>query len=437
MRHLLQSHFIIFRLQKKSMKQLFNKISSFFNTIRSNIAFYPTIIAVFGFIFSLLMVILEEKGISKYLLEVMPQLVVENGDTALQVLSVCIGGLISMMVFSFSMVMLLLSQASSNFSPRLLPGLISDKRHQIILGIYLATIIYNIFIMFSIQPTGEKYTLPGFAVLLGIVFTIVCLCSFIYFIHNMSESIQISNIIEDIHKKATTRLKHILKEEESIKNITTFNDTSDWYSYKPLKSGYFQNLSSTNVITFCKENDTKLDITIPKGLYLLENSVFLKSEKKLDEEQLEDFFSNINLSRSELVSDNYSLAFKQLTEIAVKAMSPGINDPGTAINVIDYLTELLALRMKKKDMDIFVDEDKSEHFKLNIISFKTLLYNIMASLRTYCKQDPNVVQKLLWMLNYLQNQEAYDNSYIDVIKTEIELLKKDSKSIFEELEMNS
>jgi uncharacterized membrane protein len=418
------------------MKQLFNNIHSFFNTIRSNIAFYPTILAVFGFLFSLLMIVLEEKGISKYLLDVMPQLVVEDGDTALTVLSACIGGLISMMVFSFSMVMLLLSQASSNFSPRLLPGLISDKRHQFILGIYLATIIYNIFTMFSIQPTGEKYTLPGFAVLLGIILTIFCLCSFIYFIHNMSESIQISNIIEGINDKATKRLKHILKEEEDIQDITTFDNSKNWFSYKPIRSGYFQNLSSTNMIAFCKKNDTKLIITTPKGLFLLKNTIFLKSEKKLSEEQLEDFFSNINFSKSELVSDNYSLAFKQLTEIAVKAMSPGINDPGTAINVIDYMTDLLTLRMKKKDVDIFVDEDKVAHFKLEIIRFKILLYNMMASLRTYCKNDPNVVQKLLWMLNYLQEQDAYDQSYKDAILNEIELLKKDSQKIINELEMN-
>jgi uncharacterized membrane protein len=171
----------------------------------------------------------------------------------------------------------------------------------------------------------------------------------------------------------------------------------------------------------------------PKGLFLLENTIFLKSEKKLNEEQLDKFYSNINFSRSELVSDNYSLAFKQLTEIAIKAMSPGINDPGTAINVIDYLTELLANRMKKKDVDIFVDDDNSVRFKLEIIRFKTLMYNMMASLRTYCKHDPTVVQKLLWMLNYLKEQDAYDQSYIHTIENEIKLLKKDSKSIIEEL----
>lgn len=417
------------------MKHLFNKLLSFYNVIKSNIAFYPTILSFLGFGFSLFMILLEQKGISKYLLDIIPILVVENGDTALTVLSACVGGLISMMVFSFSMVMLLLSQASSNYSPRLLPGLISDKRHQIILGIYLATILYIIFTMFSIQPTGEKYTLPGFSVLIGIIFTVVCLCSFIYFIHNISKSIQISNILEKIYVDAKNRLEHVLEQEKEHKTTETFKNTDDWHSYKSIESGYFQNFSAKNMLAFCKENETKLYLKIPKGLYILNNDVFLKSEKQLTDEQLKKVLSNINYSRSELVSDNYSLAFKQITEIAVKAMSPGINDPGTAVNSIDYLTELFALRMKKEDLEVYV-EDKTPYFKVETISFKVLLYNVMASLRTYSKHDPTVVQKLFWMLKYLEKQPAFTQNYISNIKDEMQLLKKDAKSIMEELNWN-
>lgn len=249
----------------------------------------------------------------------------------------------------------------------------------------------------------------------------------------MSESIQISNIVDDIFEEAKERLKHVLEREKEFESISTFDDTTEWFGYKSNQSGYFQNLSYKNILKFSQEHGTKLHLTIPKGLFILENDTFLKSEKKLDNQQLETFFSNINFSKSELVSDNYSLAFKQLTEIAVKAMSPGINDPGTAINAIDYLTELFALRMKKKDVEIYVDKENNSQFKLEVIPFKILLYNVMASLRTYCKHDPIVVQKLLWMLAYLKKQPSFDEEYTKAIADEIKRLKKDSKSIIEEL----
>src|SRR5690606_23665036 len=153
--------------------------------------------------------------------------------------SAIITGLISMMVFSFSMVMLLLSQASSNYSPRLLPGLISDKSHQIILGIYLGTILYCIFILFSIQPTGDKYQIPGFSVLLGIVFTVACIYAFIYFIHNISENIQISKILDRIFLTAQTNLTALIEEENEGK--VPFPETKEWKKYYTEECGYLQN----------------------------------------------------------------------------------------------------------------------------------------------------------------------------------------------------
>lgn len=407
------------------MKTFLVRIFDFFNTIESKIAFYPTLMAFSGFLFALFMMYLETQGISRKTMDVFPQLMVEDGDTALTVLSACLGGLISLMVFSFSMVMLLLSQASSNYSPRLLPGLISDKRHQIILGLFLSTILYIIFTLFSIEPSDEKYTLPGVSVLLGILFTISSLVAFIYFIHNISQSIQINNILDTIFEESKSRLKNLIIDEK--KSSKTFPDPTEWHQYKIGHSGYIQNISVGNLMTICEKNNTKLYITIPKGLFALSNEVFLKSEKNLEKDIVDLIISNISFSRGELVEDNYLLAFKQITEIAVKAMSPGINDPGTAINAVDYLTELFSLRMQKHDRSIFSREGK-DLVRIAIITFRELLYNVMASLRTYCKHDPIMVQKLLWMLRYLEDQPAVNDGYKIAIKEEIYCLMDQAKN---------
>ncbi|UAB81098.1 DUF2254 domain-containing protein [Marixanthomonas sp. SCSIO 43207] len=414
------------------MKELYNKMLAFINNVKSKIAFYPTLLALAGFLLSFVMAALEKQDVSKKLIETIPQLVLEDGDTALTVLSACIGGLISVMVFSFSMVMLLLSQASSNFSPRLLPGLISDKTHQVVLGTYLATILYNIFTLFSIEPNDEKYTLPGLSILLGIILTILCLCMFIYFIHNISQSIQINNILDSIYEKSKKRLTILLKQEkeENKTTVESFPSSDKWKEYTTKESGYLQNISYKNIIKIAIEKETRIHITIPKGFFVLQHVPLLKSEKELDEETLHKILSNINFSRGELVEDNYILAFKQITEIAVKAMSPGINDPGTAINAIDYLTELFALRMQKRDCGIFINDEKAV-IKNAVIPFEDLLYNSMASLRTYCKHDPIIVQKLIWMLQYLEKIDAYKNAYKKNVTHELENLIKDAVASFD------
>ena len=410
------------------MKQLYHRTISFFNVIESRIVFYPTLLAFLGFHFAIFMLFLEKKGISTYLIEHAPILVVNNGDTAMTILSALISGLISVVVFSFSMVMLLLSQASSNYSPRLLPGLISDKKHQIILGIYLFTILYCIFVLFSIQPTGDKYQIPGFSVLLGILETVVCIYAFIYFIHNISQSIQISNILQGIFKTAEHRLLALIDREEN--DLLEFPSTRDWYEYHSENSGYLQNISFTNLIDICEKEDAQLHILPVQGIFVLNGIPLFRSKKELDEHTVKRILSNFNFAREELVSDNYTLAFKQITEIIVKAMSPGINDPGTALNGIDYLTELLGIRMRKKDIKKLYRNDKV-YIKMNTIDFEDLLYNIMASIRTYCKHDTVIVQKLLLMFHYLQKQQTKSPKYCKVLNREAAILIKDAEEAIE------
>lgn len=211
---------------REKLINIFNKIIN----LKNKIAFFPTIIAIAGCAFAYIMMYLESNGISKYLLDFLPELVINNVETARTILTTFIAGLTSIMVFSFSMVMILLNQASSNFSPRLLPGLISNRKHQIVLGIYLFTIIYCIFILVFIEPSDKSYQIPGFSVLLSIFFMISSLAAFIYFIHSISQEIQINNILLRIYKSAEEKLKNKLTKEYKKKI-----DTSNWFAHKTKK----------------------------------------------------------------------------------------------------------------------------------------------------------------------------------------------------------
>ncbi len=320
--------------------------------------------------------------------------------------------------------MLLLSQASNNFSPRLLPGLISERKHQFIIGVYIATTIYCILIMLSIKSIEDEERLPALSLLLGIFLTIFCIGLFIYFIHNISQRIQINRILENIYSIANKNLEKVIKKEaESIQTLP-FLETTYWHTYVSPKNGYFQNISLKNLRNFCVENDTKIHVLNPKGLFITKGKALFSSEKELDTKQIEKVISNFNFSDAEFVADNYLLSYKQITEIAIKAMSPGINDPGTAINSIDYLSVLLCSRMLKKDFST-LSVDDLVIVKLKEISFHQLLYNLMASFRTYCKHDPVISQKLFLMLLHLKESPSCDTSYYQIIKNEAENLQSD------------
>ncbi|RAJ15132.1 DUF2254 domain-containing protein [Olleya aquimaris] len=394
--------------------------------LESKIAFYPTVFSVIGIVFAFIMYYAENNGISGYILKYFPALVINNTDTALNILTTFIAGLISIMVFSFSMVMILLSQASSNFSPRLLPGLISNRRHQKILGIYIASLLYCIFTLISIEPTGDSYQLPGFSVLFAIIFMITCLGAFIYFIHSMSQEIQVHNIMERIYADAKYRLEKLLNtEKENIDNLS-FPDSDNWELITSNRSGFLQTINFDIISKIAQECDNRFEVVAIKGNFIHLDQVLYKVEKPLDKEQQELIEDAFLFSRDEIISDNYILAFKQLTEVAVKAMSPGINDPGTAIIAIDYLTELFSLRSSKSD-ESYVTKDNKALIKIHTVSFENLMYYCNSALRTYVKHDVIMVLKILDMFYYLINNVTY-SAYQKIISTQIEVLLNDAKS---------
>ena len=408
------------------MKNVIVNGFEYLKKLESKIAFYPTLYSLTGLVFAFFMYYAENKGISSYLADNVPLLVINNTQTAFNILTTFIAGLISIMVFSFSMVMVLLNQASSNFSPRVLPGLISNKRHQKILGIYNATLLFCIFTMVGIEPDGGENQLPGFSVLLAIVFMVICLGAFIYFIHSISQEIQVHNIMQRLFDEAKNRLDQLINSEKDSNQ--KFPDTDNWTVYKSPETGFLQDIVLDPIIQFAKENNNQFEIITIKGQYVYKDKPLFKSKTKLKDESLEELFKYFHFSRDEIIEDNYVLGFKQITEIAVKAMSPGINDPGTTIIAIDYLAELFQIRMYKNDISILF-EDSQPLVKINSVTFKELLYFVLVPIRTYAKHDVVIVNKLINMFQHLAfNIDCDNKGYLSDINKEVKLLSIDANS---------
>ena len=331
------------------------------------------------------------------------------------------------MVFSFSMVMVLLNQASSNFSPRLLPGLISDKRNQIVLGSYLGTIVYNIIVLISIVSDSDEYTINGLSILIGIVLGIMCLGMFIFFIHSISTGIQINNILNKIYGQSKKRMDDLIDQDERFLKLV-IGEENNWNEFKSDKAIYYQGVDVVGLKDVISKYEVNLKVMPYKGKYVLPNTIVMLYDKDLTVEEQKTLNRYIIYSNSHQVDDNYVLGIKQMAEVGVKAMSPGINDPGTAVMTIDYLTELLALRMQLGDIERYQADNSDYTLELTTVNFDDLLYQMLAAYRQYCKHDIILVEKIITMLKYLRVQEAYEKSYHNSIDNQLAIIKEDYQS---------
>lgn len=407
------------------MINLWNKIFNLYNYLESKIAFYPTIITLGGILFTLFMYYLEANHqASEWVISVLPQLEIKKADTAQTLLGTIIGGLISLMVFSFSMVMVVLNQASSNFSPRLLPGLISNKNHQYVLGFYLATIIYCILIFLSVESGQDSNNLPVCSICMGIFFTICCLGLFIYFIHSISQAIQVNNISKNIYCVAAEKLKQLAA--NSKEEFTGFDNTNA-FIYRATRVGYYNKVNYKALEKVLKNKpELNIFVTVVRGQFVQLNTCLFKTNVDIDTEIAEEIAACFQYTEGEIITENYVLAYKQLTEIAVKAMSPGINDPGTAILCLDYLTALLKLRLPLADAPDVVRLG-NQYLMENKVSFKEIISTIFAELRNYCTHDVVITRKMIETLNYLNEQPHYSKQYKAIITQEKTLVQEDAQ----------
>ncbi len=367
--------------------------------------------ALAGLLLALVMMYLEQLGLSQLFIKHMPIVMVQSFETARTILGTFIGGFISILVFSFSMVMILLNQAAANFSPRLLPGLVSNKKHQIILGIYLASLFFCLLALMLIQSEGKEVTTPGSMILMAILMMATSLTAFIYFIHSISKSIQVDHILHRVYEDAAHHFNHLLENNKNLNESSVitkapadFSPVDNWTLYRAQTNGYLSAVDTEALLKLMHKDDNQLQILIGRSYYMLAGTPLFRTRKAVADDLAKDLHNQFLIESSVSVSDNEDLGFKVITEIAIKAMSPGINDPGTALSCIDYLTQLLALRLRYQPREWFQDTPDADgdsapttRVQIKTLDFEDLLFQIMAPFRTYCAHDILIVLKLLYM----------------------------------------
>jgi uncharacterized membrane protein len=199
------------------MTQWFRKT---YNKVINSIAFYPAIIATAFLFVSFLMLQLDYSDAGKNLKAQWQWLRIKDANTARVIVSTIAAGILSFTVFSFSMVMIVMNQAASQMSNRILESLIGNRFQQLVLGFYLGTIVYALFLISAIRDIDSGIYIPALSVYLLMVLTVIDIFLFIYFLHYVTQSVKYETIIKKIHSKSLHSLREIktseVPEEPSI-----------------------------------------------------------------------------------------------------------------------------------------------------------------------------------------------------------------------------
>lgn len=345
-----------------------------YNKIEHSIAFYPAIIAIGFLVLSALMLQFDYSQTGKEIKSSLSWLTLKDANTARSILSTIAGGIISLTVFSFSMVMIVLNQAASQMSNRMLESMIGNRFQQFILGVYIGSIVYALFLLSNIRDINSGIYIPALSIYLLLLLTVVDIFIFIYFLHYVTQSVKFETIIERVHKQTLNSL-HRLCFDEFPTDVTIPRTTPQKISL-PFSS-YLQGFNKKELVKFAGIHEGEIYFLYPVGSYLLKDIPFLNfyCDNKLSEDEIEQMMTMIDFYNGQPIDINPYYGFHQLAEVSIKALSPAINDPETAVLSLHAITDLFAYKLRHFNQSAFKDENGTVRVQTLDWSFENFLKN--------------------------------------------------------------
>lgn len=259
-----------------------------------------------------------------------------DGDTARSVLSTIAAAMISFTGIVFTLTIVALQLASQQFSPRILRTFFEDRSSQIALGTFVATFIYAL--MALRQVGAETNPVPRLTVSVSLLLVGASTIAFVAYLDHMAKSIRISYIIVQIGDETRALLDRWLPAEHVE---TTFDRDGDAAFVRASRPGVMNEIHIVHLVKLAKQRSLRIAILPSVGDFVPEGGKVAAVYGAEAERSIEDIRTLIDLGKERSMEQDVAFGLRQLVDIAVKAISPAINDPTTAIQALDQIHDVL------------------------------------------------------------------------------------------------
>jgi uncharacterized membrane protein len=328
--------------------------------------------------------------------EQIPRLLRSHPDDARALLGAIVGAMLTVVSLGFSIVMVAVVQMSNAYSPRLLRLYISDEYNQHVLGILLATFLYSLIVLRSIRQTGFA---PTVATNVGVLLAIIATVALITFLHHVPQSLKVNSILRMILERSHDELERGFPHAIGIPcdPFPTELD-GDPVRVPAWRSGYVQIFDLDPLAERARKTGGPMEIRMHwrMGDFVLEGTTFASVRGGFAARDRKALEQACVIGTERTMRQDPTFGLEQLTDMALRALSPGINDPTTACAAIDALTVLLAQLAAGEHTSAWrSDRSGSVRVQCQIVSFAELVESSYLRILAYGAGAPQVVRRLI------------------------------------------
>jgi uncharacterized membrane protein len=414
------------------------KIKYFWTKLNSTFWFIPSLLVLTAVVLAFLFIYLDYElglkpnGLFKYIYA-------GSADSARSILSTIAGAMIGVAGTVFSITLVALTLASSQFGSRLLRNFMYDTMNQTVLGTFVATFVYCLLVLNSVRGAEDFEFIPVLSVFAAIVFGVFNIIMLIVFIHHIATSIQSDKIISDISENLMDDLESLLGGNDYQNQIEHNPDMSfikeqykSEYRPKTSKSGYLQLVDYNGLLEYATENQILIIVHKRAGQFVVKKSKLFAVYCNVDMEESKNLDSYIETGNMRTQHQDAEFAIHQIVEIATRALSPGINDPYTAITCIDNLSSIICkltgLQFPYKHR---YDEEGHLRLVINALNFEGMMDAAFNQIRQNAEATPAVLIRITDALcdinKFVQNDEQRT-----AVKTHADMVMRAAERKFSE-----
>jgi uncharacterized membrane protein len=325
--------------------------------LRNSLWFVPTVIVLSAAALALGAVELDSI-VGRDVLSRFPRFFGVGAAGARELLSAIAGSTITVTGVVFSITIVALSLTAAQYSPRVLRNFMADRPNQVVLGVFVGVYVYCLLVLRTVRG-GEDSFIPGISIVVALVLALVSIGLLIFFIHHIALSIQVSHIAARIHRETMGAIRAVYptRLEEAQAPVA---EPSAWSFIAAEGTGYIQQIDIDRLAGAARGAGRVARMEKAVGEFVIAGHALIavSGDDPPEREVAQALRSAYAINTYRDIRQDPGFGVQQLVDIALKALSPGVNDVGTARNILHYLSAVLcelAGRAVEEERFVFCD----------------------------------------------------------------------------------
>ena len=303
-----------------------------------------------------------------------------------------------------------LQLASSQYSPRLIEHYLNDRGIRSVISLFLLTFAFAVATLLNVRlPAGDgSGEVPGPAISVLILLIVACLGALVFFVFRVTQSIRVESILELVRDRTVTAIESRREQDPDGEDVDELPDPDpDGLLITSRRTGFFVDLDRDAMAECEADGGIRVWVLVSPGDFVTAGApvAIVTGWDAPDEDVRDDVEAWLRFDTERWIEADYSYGVRSIADVALKALSPGINDPTTAVMAIQRISEVMAAAATSHP-DRVIQIGRNGRAFVTVTSWEWTLHEVLHQLALYGRDDAHVVVgviRMLWALNWVES----------------------------------